>query len=120
MDGVQEAETEETNMCEKLKYHHSLYLGESISETKLDKIKRRLKKRPLLSTVYLLTVSRNESDQLEIFQAKQLVQSYYTKYPVYVIGIASDYNEAVALVEQIVRECLRERGDCALKEYLLC
>lgn len=107
-------------MNEKLEYHHRLYLGESISQSKLDKIKRRLKKRPLLSTVYLLTVSRNQSDQLEIFQAKQLVQAYYTKYPVYVIGIASDYNEAVSLVEQIVQECLQTRGDCALKEYLLC
>ena len=107
-------------MSDKLQYHHRLYLGESISESKLDKIKRRLKKRPLLSTVYLLVVSRNQSDQLEIFQAKQLVQNYYAKYPVYVVGIASDYEEAVVLVEQIVQECLRERGDCALKEYLLC
>ena len=107
-------------MSNKLEYHHRLYLGESISELKLDKIKRRLKKQPLFSNVYLLTVSRNQSDQLDIFAAKQLVQNYYKKYPVYVVGIASDYNEAVALVEKIVQECLLARGDCALKEYLLC
>lgn len=107
-------------MSKKLEYHHRLYLGKSISDVKLDKIKKRLKKQPLLSNVYLLTISRNPTDQLEILASKQLVQKYYEKYPVYVVGITSDYDEAVAVVEQIVQECLQTRGDCALKEYLLC
>jgi len=107
-------------MTGKLQYHHRLYLGESISESKLDKIKKRLQKYPLLSNVYLITVSRNPVDQLDIFDAKQLVQNYYRKHPIYVIGIASDYNEALSVIETIVQECLKERGDCALKEYLLC
>lgn len=107
-------------MSNKLNYHHKLYLGESISESKLDKIKRQLEKQPLFSTVYLLTVSRNQSDQLDILAAKQLVQNYYKKYPAYVVGIAADYNEAVALVQKILQECLQARGDCSLKEYILC
>ena len=37
-----------------------------------------------------------------------------------VIGIAKDYGDALKLVERITRECLRDRGDCNLKEYLLC
>ena len=107
-------------MTGKLQYHSRIYLGESISESKLDKIKRRLQKQPLLSNVYLIAVSRNPVDQLDIFAAKQLVQKYYSKYPVYVIGIAASYDEALAIVETIVQECLKVRGDCALKEYLLC
>lgn len=104
----------------KLKYHHRLYLGESISESKLDKIKKRLKKQPLLSNVYLITIANNPHNQLDIFSAKQLVQKFYDQYPVYIVGIASDYEEAVTLIETIVQECLQVRGDCALKEYLLC
>lgn len=107
-------------MSGKLNYHHKLYLGDSITEAKLDKLKKRLEKKPLLCNAYLITVSRNPSDQLEILPAQQLAQNYYTNYPVYVIGIASDYKEAVALIEQIVQECLQARGDCALKEYILC
>lgn len=107
-------------MSGKLEYHHRLYLGTSISESKLDKIKKTLEKHPLRSNVFLITISRNSSDQLEIFSARQLVQNYYDKYPIYVIGIASDYEEAVAMIEKIVQECLQVRGDCALKEYLLC
>lgn len=101
-------------------YHPRLYLGESMKGKKLDKIKRRLEKNPLFSGVFLVTVSRNASDQLELYSAKELVQSYYKNNPPYVVGIAGGREEAVALVEEIVKECLQARGDCALKEYLRC
>ncbi len=107
-------------MAIRLTYHPNLYLGDSIDRKKLDKIKWKLEKVPLLSGVFLITISRNASDQLEIYEAKQLVQRYYKKNPPYVVGIAENHGEAVALVEHLVQECLRERGDCALKEYLLC
>lgn len=107
-------------MNSKIIYHHKLYLGESISDSKLDKLKKRLDKKPLFCDAYLLTISRNPHDQLEILPARQLVQNYYKKYPVYVIGVAATHGEAVLLVEQIVQECLQEKGNCALKEYLLC
>ncbi len=107
-------------MERKLNFYPGLYLGESISPEKLDKLKRELKSKPLLSSLYVLTLSQNPSNQLEIYAARLLAQPYYRKYPPYIIGIAADYDEAVSLVEQIVQECIRERGDCALKEYLLC
>ena len=87
---------------------------------KLDKIKKKLENKPLFSGVFLVTLSRNSSDQLEIYDAKQLVQSYYKKNPPYVVGLAGNYDEAVALVMQMTEECLRNRGDCRLKEYLQC
>ena len=107
-------------MAERVQYHSKLYLGEGITGKKLDKIKKKLEKKPLLSGVFLISVSVNPSDQLDIFDARLLVQSYYEKNPPYVIGITKTREEAVSMVEQIVQECLRERGDCALKEYLLC
>lgn len=107
-------------MAAKLNYHPKLYLGESINGEKLDKIKKKLENKPLVSGVFLVALSRNPSDQLEIYNAKQLVQKYYAKYPPYVVGIAGNYDEAVRMVEQMVRECMKKRGDCALKEYLLC
>lgn len=107
-------------MSISLTYRPDLYLGDSINENKLDKIIKKLEKKPLLSGVFLITVSRNASDQLDIFDARQLAQSYYKKHPPYVVGIAGSHDEAVELVERLVQECLRARGDCALKEYLLC
>lgn len=107
-------------MAIALTYHPKLYLGESIPEGKLDKIKRKLEEGSLFSGVYLLTLSRNPSDLLEIYEAKQLTWKYYRTHPPYVVGIAGSHEEAVALVVRIVEECLQERGDCCLKEYLLC
>lgn len=107
-------------MTVKLKYHPDLYLGASINGKKLDKIKKKLENKPLLSGVFLIALSRNPSDQLEIYSARQLAQRYYVTFPPYVVGLAGNYEEAVALVQQLVSECLAKRGDCALKEYLLC
>lgn len=103
-----------------LQYHPRLYLGDSVNVKKLDKIKRKLENKPFFSGVFLITLSRNPCDQLEIYSAKQLTQSYYKKNPPYVIGLAGDYEEAVALVTQMTEECLSSRGDCRLKEYLQC
>jgi len=107
-------------MAKRVRYRSKLYLSEGITRKKLDKIKKKLEKNPLFSGAFLIAVSANPSDQLEIFDARQLIQSYYEKNPPYVIGIAESREEAFALIEQIVQECLRERGDCSLKEYLLC
>ena len=107
-------------MTLRVAYHPQLYLGESIDVKKLDKIKRKLESKPYFSSIFLVAASRNASDQLEIYEAKQLAQSYYKKYPPYVVGIAGSWQEAVELVKKIVEECLESRGDCALKEYLRC
>lgn len=107
-------------MNRKIIFRPNLYLGESIRAEKVEKIKKKLEKSPMFSGVFVIALSRNSSDQLEIYDAKQLVWPYYQKNPPYVIGIAKNRGEAVALIEQIVEECLRHRGDCALKEYLQC
>ena len=107
-------------MAVPVTYHPRLYLGDSISGKKLDKIKKKLENKPLFSGVFLIAFSRNPWDQLDIFAARQLVQSYYQKNPPYVVGIAGDHEEAVHMVERLVQECLETRGDCALKEYLQC
>lgn len=107
-------------MDEKIRYCKKLYLGESIDEKKLDKLKKRMKDKPLLCGSYLIAISENPNNQLDIMQARQLVQTYYSSYPIRVVGVAADYDEALVLVEQIVQECLQVRGDCALKEYLSC
>ena len=101
-------------------YHPTLYLGGSIRKEKLDRIKKKLERRPGFSGVFLISISRNASDQLDIYEARQLCQSYYRKYPPFVVGIAGSREEALQLVERMVTDCLRDRGDCALKEYLRC
>ncbi len=107
-------------MAGNLKYAPNLYLGESIASEKLDKLKKRLDTKPLLANVYLITPARNPADQLDIFDARQLVQPHYRNEEFLILGMASGYEEALQLIEQITGECLEARGDCNLREYLLC
>ena len=107
-------------MTKRFIYHPGLYLGEGIEERKLDKIKKRLEKKPLFANVYLIVPARNPVDQLEYFDARQLIQPYYQDASFLVLGIAASQGEANELVERMVQDCLKERGDCKLREYFQC
>ena len=107
-------------MAGKLTFAPNLYLGESIASEKLDKIKKRLVKNPLWANVYLITPASNPADQLDIFDARQLIQPHYKNEEFLVLGIVSGYEEALQLIERVTGECLKARGDCNLREYLLC
>ena len=107
-------------MKKRLLYHEKLYLDESITEKKLDKIKKRLEKKPLLAEVYLIVPASNPKEQLDIFDARQLIQPHYANRSFYVVGMASGYKEALTLIERMVQDCLAQRGDCNLREYLSC
>jgi hypothetical protein len=100
-------------------YHPKLYLSAGISGKKLDKIKRNLSRHPLRAGVYLITAAKG-GNLLEIYCSGLLSQRYYRNNPPYIIGISENYEEAVRLVEQIVDECLKARGDCAIREFLSC
>ena len=102
-------------MAGKLKFAQNLYLGEGIAPEKLDKLKKRLNKKPLLANVYLITPARNPADQLDIFDAR-----HYKDEEFLVLGMASGYEDALQLIERVTGECLKARGDCNLREYLLC
>lgn len=107
-------------MIRKIEFCPRMYLGKSIETKKLDKIKKRLCFKPFLAKVYLIVPAGNPADQLDIFDARQLAQPYYARKALYVVGIAADYEEALLLIEQIAGDCLKERGDCKMREYLLC
>ena len=107
-------------MARKFEFHEKLYLGESIEVKKVDKIKKKLRSKLLLSNEYLILPARNQKEQLDIMEAKQLAQRHYDGATFLVIGIAADYKDALGVIERLVQDCLKERGDCKLREYLSC
>ena len=102
----------------QLEYYPRLYVSESINREKLEKLKKDLASRPHKADVYLLALPENSWDQLSIYESKYLRQEYYDRHPLYVIGIAAEYPEAMGMVEQIAREAWAARGDARLREYL--
>lgn len=104
---------------EKIKYHKRLYLSEGISRVDLMKLKHDLEKQPLKANVYLITISSNEQEMLDIYHSKYLIQKYYKERPPYVVGITKKKAEAFSLVEQMMQECVATRRDADLRAYLV-
>lgn len=95
-----------------------LYVGETVNNP--DKLIHKLQKHAKRIDAYVITLSKNPYDQLEIYEAGYLSQKYYKENPPYIIGIASNYEEAVGIITRIAEESVSARGDCKLKEYLEC
>lgn len=101
-------------------YSANLYVGEGIESRKLEKLKQKIEKKPLLCSAYLVGISRHPKDQLDIIQARQLFWRYYTENPVRVVGIFEDYEEAVDWIAESLNTCMEHQGNCNLKEYFEC
>ena len=106
-------------MSKKLTFSDKLYIGESIDIQKLDKIKKSLWNTPVLTKFFLITISINPAEQLDIIESKYLTYSYYNTHPLHVVGLAKSNSEAVGLVQKIVQDCLDTQGDVDLKAFLL-
>ena len=101
-----------------MRFRPWLYLGDSIDPMREKKIRKQLDKDPGAAGVVLIALSANDYDQLDIIDARELAQPFFRKSELSVVGIARDRDEALELVRQMAAECLSDRGDCALKEYL--
>lgn len=95
-----------------------LYIGKSVNNP--DKLLHKLEKPSKFMRFYVIVKSKNPFDQLEIYKACYLSQKYFKNNPIYVIGIASNYEEAVDIIRQIATECYQYSGNCNLKDYLFC
>lgn len=99
-----------------MRFFHNLYLGQGVPDVK--KIKRQLLNRSIFVKAYVITLSLG-ADQLEMYDAKVLRQSYYRNTPLTVVGIASDYEEALQLIMQITKDALKQGYEGRLKQFLL-
>lgn len=98
-----------------MKYYRHLYIGQSIKQTEMIRMRIRMNRIPLL--YYIITLAQNE-DQLEIMSAAMLKQPYYRKKQLCIVGVASNYEESLELVQQILQDTIRETESTDMKSYL--
>ena len=103
----------------KIDFHYHLRLGEGLEYKDLMQMKKDLRANPVGANLYLITLAANEHEQLDIYDAKYLVQKYFSKNPPYVVGIAKEKAHAIAVVEEMMQECVINRGDANLKAYIM-
>lgn len=86
-----------------MRWHNNLYAGESIIP-KLEKVKWKIRHNAGQLRVYIIALAANPENLLDIIPSWELLQKYYPKKDLFIVGIAGNYEEALLLASQIVQE----------------
>lgn len=98
-------------------WYDDLYLSENI-EKKADKIKWKITHNAGMLHMYVISLPQNNDSLLEIISTKELMQRYYPKKNLVIVGIAKGYEEAVTMAATIVVETMNSLGSTNVKRYL--
>lgn len=100
-----------------MRYYKYLYLADGIR--KKDKIIQRLEDKKLQLNIHVVTLARNEKNQLEIYNSMVLRQPDFPYDDFFVVGIAKGYEDAVEMVEEIAQEVYNKTKGADIRSYIL-
>ena len=64
-----------------------------------------------MTGIHFITLSDNKKDLFDIYPAAVFKQKNMRRSDRVIIGVADSHNSATALIETMINDCLRERGD---------
>ena len=100
-----------------MQFMGSLYVGEKIAYAQY-KIVEKVHKGKVVPKLYLIVLSSNSDNMLDIIPQKEVQQKYYPKDGLRIVGIAEGKKEALGLVQQMILESLRETGSADVRGFL--
>ena len=104
-----------------MKWYRKLYLGDNAKKEKY-KVFGRIRKGRFQLDTYLITISHNPNNLLDIYSANVLKQPYFKKKSnlnrIYVVGLAKGYDEALEIVRVIIDEVYQQTGAFDISSYL--
>ncbi len=98
-----------------LKWHKHYYTGSSVKNS--SRIRRRLEHGKPVPGIYLITLSDNPRNLLEILPALTLVQESAADMCPEIVGIAKGKEEAMELITDMIRTILMKPVNLIVKEY---
>lgn len=101
-----------------MNWYPDLYVGMS-AQRKKNKIISNIRHQKATLNVYLITLAANPKDMLDIINANLVRQPVLCGQPLYIVGIACGYREALDVVLDIVNDIYKETQETAVREYLL-
>lgn len=99
-------------------WYDDLFVGESIRPRRQKRIIRKVKKRSLFNSAYLLTLASNPDNLIDIVHARVVRQRYYPKKELIVIGLAGSYDEAMELAGMILSSYYQARGNFEFRDFV--
>lgn len=100
-----------------MRWYHKLYIGETARE-KRDEIVWKVKHKAGMLGVYLITLSSNDENLLDIINSSMFLQPFYKEEEIFIVGIACGYDEAVELAAKIIDEIYQETGDFHVRQFI--
>ena len=94
-----------------------LIVGESLKNKK-QKIMWKIRHNSGMFDVFVITLSSNKDNLLDIINSSVLMQKYYPKDNMIIVGIAKGYDEAVDIVGRIVEKVYKETGSFNVRDYV--
>ena len=100
-----------------MQFMGSLYVGESIASAEY-KIVEKVHKGKAVLGLYLISMSTNPDNMLDLIPQTDLLQKFYPKDNLKIVGIAGGKKEAIALVQSIIADSIQETGDADVRRFL--
>ena len=100
-----------------MQFMGSLYVGEKLSSTEY-KIVEKVHKGKIVPDLYLIVLSSNPDNMLDIIPEKEVMQKHYPKDGLRVVEIAEGKKEALGLVQRMIEESLCETGSADVRGFL--
>lgn len=98
-----------------LKWHKNYYKGTTVKN--VTGIRLKLIQGKPVPGIYLITLSENPHNLLEIVPALTLIQETAARMCPEIIGIAKGKEEAMELIQEMVQTVYKETGSFNIKEY---
>ena len=101
-----------------MKYYCDLYLSKSLIK-KQKEIIRKLEAKKFLINKFLIVLSDNEDEYLEIYNWTVLTQPLFNPNEMFVIGIADSYGDALQYITKLTQTVYEETKDGNVKDYII-
>lgn len=99
-----------------LKWMKNYYIGDSVKNP--TRIRARITAGKFVPDIYIITLSDNPGNILEILPSGMLMQRGVRAICPLIIGMARGRDEAMEMVREIIQRVYTETGDFKIKEYL--
>ena len=99
-----------------MRWYKELYVSDTIGR-KVNRIKWKIKHNAGTIGVYVISLSANPDNLLDIIPAHYLLQKAYPKKEMYIIGLAQGYDDALELTTRIIQDIYDKTGAVELKSY---
>lgn len=102
----------------KIRFYCDLYMSEELKQKK-EQVIQKLRDNSLQPSVYVITLSQGEQNHLEFYSSILYKQHIYENTPVFTVGIAKGYDDALYMIEEIVEDIYQKTNDTNIREYIL-